>query len=60
MFFFCAVFRDAALDARRGKPDARMRRAAALSPEHLSACRSEHDRRIVQMPMSDFAESEQR
>ncbi|KAK3544237.1 hypothetical protein QTP86_008335 [Hemibagrus guttatus] len=36
-----------------------MRRAAALSPERLSASWSEHDRRLVQMPMSDFAESEQ-
>ncbi|KAB5542303.1 hypothetical protein PHYPO_G00090120 [Pangasianodon hypophthalmus] len=43
-----------------GEPDARMRRAAALSPEHLSACWSEHDRRLVQMPMPDFAASEQR
>lgn len=43
-----------------GKPDARMRRAAALSPEHISACFSEHDRRLVQMPMPDPAESEQR
>lgn len=29
-------------------------------PERISACLSEHDRRLVQMPMSDFAESEQR
>lgn len=43
-----------------GEPDARMRRAAALSPEHISACWCEHDRRLVQMPMSDLAESEQR
>lgn len=43
-----------------GEPEARMRRAATLSPEHISACWSEHDRRVVQMPMPDLAESEQR
>lgn len=61
----CCVYRrlswDASLHAKLGeKTDARMLRAAALSPEHISAGWSEHDRRLVQMPMSNFTESEQR
>lgn len=63
---FFRSYWDAALDARRWNrmPACGVRQRFFFFffflPERISACLSEHDRRLVQMPMSDFAESEQR